>query len=137
MDKIFETVSTDQILVWVLCLILFFIALDKYYPRIKAYFSDGFKKEQDADEISKRVTVIEKDLADVKQKQNRDYYRLNDLSEKLQTTDQDIQDSKEERQLILSGLLAALKGLQELGTNGPTREAQGDIEKYLNKKAHE
>lgn len=43
---------------------------------------------------------------------------------------------KEEQALLVSGVLACLKGLSEQGCNGPVTEAIKQYEKYLNDKAH-
>lgn len=51
--------------------------------------------------------------------------------------EEDMRDSLDERQLIIYGVLACLKGLKEQGCNGPVTEAINKIEKHLNKKAHE
>ena len=37
---------------------------------------------------------------------------------------------------MMRAMLSVLKGLQELGTNGPTKESQKELEDWLNKKAH-
>ena len=50
--------------------------------------------------------------------------------------DDEIKSLKEEQTVICYGVLAALKGLQEQGCNGPVTHAINDMEKYLNKKAH-
>lgn len=42
-----------------------------------------------------------------------------------------------EQTLIVYGVLACLKGLQEQGCNGPVTEAINKIEKHINQKAHE
>ena len=47
-----------------------------------------------------------------------------------------VEDSLEDRQIIMEALLGALGGLQELGANGPTKEAENKIRTYLNKQAH-
>ena len=51
--------------------------------------------------------------------------------------EEDMKESREERQLMIYGLLACLKGLKEQGCNGPVTEAINKIEKHLNQKAHE
>lgn len=43
----------------------------------------------------------------------------------------------EEQALIIYGLLACLKGLQEQGCDGPVTIAIAKIEKHINQKAHE
>lgn len=56
---------------------------------------------------------------------------------KQQKQDVEIKDLKEEQCIIVYGLLACLKGLQEQGCNGPVTEAVGKLEKHINKKAHD
>lgn len=67
-------------------------------------------------------------------KQKKQDVKLKDLGEKHDT---DIKAIQSEQQLIIYGLLACLRGLQEQGCNGPVTEAIKKIEKYLNIKAHE
>lgn len=51
--------------------------------------------------------------------------------------DTDIADIKEEQCLLSYGVLACLKGLKELGCNGPVNKAINKIEEHLNQKAHD
>ena len=53
-----------------------------------------------------------------------------------QKHEDDMKTIQEEQTLIVYGLLACLKGLQEKGCNGPVTEAVEKIEKHLNRKAH-
>ena len=48
----------------------------------------------------------------------------------------EIKTIKEEQQLLTTGILACLKGLQEQGCDGSVSDAIGKIEAHLNKKAH-
>ena len=48
----------------------------------------------------------------------------------------EIQDDKEERLIILQGLLACLKCLQEQGCDGAVTNSISQIENYLMKKSH-
>lgn len=50
--------------------------------------------------------------------------------------DVDIQAMKEEMCLLTYGVLACLKGLKEMGRNGPVTEAIDKIEKHINEEAH-
>lgn len=50
--------------------------------------------------------------------------------------DKDIKALQHEQTLAIYGILAALKGLQEQGCNGPVTQAIDKIEEYLNQKAH-
>ena len=49
----------------------------------------------------------------------------------------DIKAIKSEQTLLVEGVLACLKGLQEKGCNGPVTKAIDKYEDYLNHKAHE
>ena len=49
----------------------------------------------------------------------------------------DVKAIKEEQTLLVEGILACLKGLQEKGCNGPVTKAIDKYEDYLNHKAHE
>lgn len=44
---------------------------------------------------------------------------------------------KEEQCILTYGTLACLKGLKELGCNGPVTEAIDKMEKHMNKAAHD
>lgn len=56
---------------------------------------------------------------------------------KQNAQDVEIKSLKEEQRVICYGVLAALKGLQEQGCNGPVTKAIDEMEKHLNKKAHQ
>lgn len=51
--------------------------------------------------------------------------------------DIEIKKMKEEQCILTYGTLACLKGLKELGCNGPVTEAIDKMEKHLNKEAHD
>lgn len=50
--------------------------------------------------------------------------------------DAEIQYIKEEQKIVVYGLLACLKGLNEQGCDGPVTEAITKIETHLNTRAH-
>lgn len=50
--------------------------------------------------------------------------------------EEDVKAIKEEQTLLVEGILACLKGLQEKGCNGPVTKAIDKYEDYLNQKAH-
>jgi len=62
--------------------------------------------------------------------------RLVKLEEETERQGNDIKDSKEERLLLMQGLLACLKGLKEQGCNGPVTQGIIDIEEYITQKSH-
>ena len=66
---------------------------------------------------------------------------ISEIKEDIKTLKQrhhdDVHTIQEEQTLVMYGLLACLKGLQEQGCNGAVTEAIGKIDKYLNQRAHE
>lgn len=58
------------------------------------------------------------------------------LQKEMESMKKDIEDSKEERLILLKGQLACLKGLSEQGCNGPVTQGIKDLEEYILKKAH-
>lgn len=64
------------------------------------------------------------------------YNKGYDFIQRQDKQDEEIKSIKEEQALIVGGVLACLKGLQEQGCDGSVTEAIADFEAYLNKKAH-
>lgn len=87
---------------------VFFIAIFKWY---KSNITDKFK-------------LIDEDIRDLKKS--------------LRNHQEEINESKEERLILLKGQLACLKGLHnDLNCNGPVTQGIADLENYLIKKSHE
>lgn len=63
--------------------------------------------------------------------------RITKLEEFQKMQDKEIKESKKERLILLNGLLACLKGMQEQGCDGPVTQGINDIENYLIEKSHE
>lgn len=83
------------------------------------------------DEVSDREDKQETDAIEkLKKKEAADIEALQKRHE------DDISAIKAELSLLVQGMLASLKGLQEKGCNGPVTEAVGALEDYLNRKAH-
>ena len=64
------------------------------------------------------------------------YNKGYDFVKKQEEQDKEIKAIKEEQALIVSGVLACLKGLSEQGCNGAVTAAIAEIEEHLNQKAH-
>lgn len=58
------------------------------------------------------------------------------LKEDTKRQDEDIKDSKEERLLLMRGVLACLNGLHEQGCNDTVTKTIREYETYLQDKAH-
>lgn len=62
---------------------------------------------------------------------------IEELKREVGILKRELQDSKEERLILLKGQLACLKGLKEQGCNGPVTQAINDIENYIITKSHD
>ena len=141
MGKLLDWVTSGQVAVWLA--IAFFVAYFVYkeWPTFKERISSGALKDQKASNVGKtveeRLGNIENRLTTIEEKLGRDYTRLGDIEREHGKTRKMAQDSLEEREIIMKTLLGVLGGLQELGANGPTKEAEAEIRNYLNRKAHD
>jgi hypothetical protein len=133
-------VSGDSLVAWLLIAVIVAYFLYKEWPefrkRVSAKAVQDQKEEASDKTVEERLERIEADVNEIKLKLNRDYDRINDLVIKQKRYQKMVEDSLEEREIIMEALLGALGGLQELGANGPTREAESKIRTYLNKQAH-
>lgn len=77
---------------------------------------------------------IKKIILDKIQKNTEDIKQLQNIVDKMK---EEQGNSKEERLILLQGVLACLKGLKEQGCNGPVTQAIKDIEAYIISKSHE
>lgn len=57
--------------------------------------------------------------------------------DKMREMERELVDLKGELAILTMGILAALKGLQEKGCNGPVTDGIKRIEDHINRRAHE
>ena len=139
-DQLAKTVTGAQILNW--CVIAFLVGYFAYkeWPDFKKRISSrAVKDHEDAEQdksVDARLDRVEIEVRNVNEKLGRDYDRLNRLELQIEKTRTVQISMSEELEIIMEALLGALGGLQELGANGPTKEAKAKIQDYLNRKAH-
>lgn len=139
-NQIAKTVTGAQIVNW--CVIAFLVVyfIYKEWPEFKKRVSSRAVKDRDDEEQDKsveaRLARVENEIKGVNEKLGRDYDRLNRLEVQIEKTRTVQISMSEELEIIMEALLGALGGLQELGANGPTKEAKAKIQDYLNRKAH-
>lgn len=78
--------------------------------------------------------MIKKSTLDKIEKNSKD---IETLKIEVGLLKSEVKDSKEERLILVNGVLACLKGLKEQGCNGPVTEGIKQIEEYLMKKSHD
>ena len=71
------------------------------------------------------------------EKINKNSEDIKELKNDVEVIKTEIRDGKEERLVLVNGVLACLKGLKEQGCNGPVTEGIKQIETYLMKKSHD
>ena len=68
---------------------------------------------------------------------NQNTTDIKELKAEVDWLKSEVKESKEERLILVNGVLACLKGLKEQGCNGPVTEGINKIEDYLMKKSHD
>lgn len=135
-----ELVTPEQILTWLIIAFLVGHFVYKEWPEFKKRITGSALDKAAAAATDKsldaRLTSIEEDVRQIKDKLDRDYGRLNDMEKWKRSMEQIVSESLEEREILMQAMLGVLGGLQELGANGPTKEAADTINRYINKQAH-
>lgn len=138
--KLEELVTADQVLTWIVIALVVGYFIYKEWPELKRRISGRVvSAAQDAaydKSVADRLSAIETDVRQIKEKLERDYNRLNDMERWKGSMSRMVADSLEEREILMRAMLGVLGGLQEIGANGHTKEAETAIRDYLNKKAH-
>lgn len=138
--KLSELVTGGEVMAWLVIAILVVYFIYKEWPDFKNRITKGAledqKEEQHDRTVEERLDSIEKDIREINEKIGRDYTRINEYDKKLRKTQEIQADEMEELEIIMRALLGVLRGLQEQGANGPTKQAEGEILEYLGKKAH-
>ena len=140
LGKLGDLVTSESVLQWLLIALLFGYFLFKEWPDITGRIRGKVKKDLQAEEtdrtLEQRLDGIEADVKSIKEKLDRDYQRINRIEIDVKQYKANQESTSEELELIMEALMGALGGLQELGANGPTKEAKTKIQDYLNSKAH-
>lgn len=140
MSNIADAFTAETVVNWLLIAVLVAYFVYKEWPEFRKRISHGAVKEK-TDEINEktldgRLCSIESEVRQVNEKLDRDYKRINKMETQLEKAKTTQANTSEELTIIMEALLGALGGLQELGANGQTKEAESKIQEYLNKKAH-
>lgn len=146
-----QTIAVSDLGKW-LCIaiiVLFFLnkAWDTFFPKIKKKILRDVEIDQTDKDLMKELREIKKDfqseinqikaqISRIDEKLDNDNTRIHKVEKRSETLEKLTMESIEEREILVRSTLAILKGLQEIGANGPTKEAQARIEDYLTKKAH-
>ena len=140
LGKLSELVSGETLASWLLIALLVGYFIYKEWPEFRKRMSKEAVKEQKDEMIERtvdeRLDSIENELEKMDERLRRDYQRLNLFDQELEKSKNYQSNTAEELGIIMEALMGVLSGLQEIGANGPTKEAKSKIQNYLNKKAH-
>lgn len=134
--KILEFIPADQFVLWVLIALVVLYFVYKEWPEFWRRVSSKASKDQKETNIEQRMDVIEKKLDSIESKLERDYDRITILEFEIKKSKSAMASSRKESEIMMRAMLGVLKGLQELGTNGPTKESQAEIENWLTEQSH-
>lgn len=138
MEKILQgMVSGDALVSWLIIAFLVGYFVYKEWPEFQRRIGAKSVQEENGKTILDRMASMESDVKDIKEKLDRDYRRINDVEKELARHRKDQARDREEMEIIMRGVLAALQGLQQQGCNGTVSDTVDEINSYLNKKAHE
>lgn len=137
MNKLSSLTTEDFIVQWVVVAVLAILLIYKSWPDIKKALNSWRKQENDREGLNTSIKRHDEEIEKINEKLDRDYIAINEMRKTLALQKRVTEESLEEREIIMRSLLGVLKGLQEIGANGPTKEAQAEIEAYINKQAHE
>lgn len=88
-------------------------------------------------DMAEKLENIESQVKRLNEKTNNDFYRLENLESNMSDIKVSVGHSLEERELIMNALIGVLRGLQELGSNGPTKQSEHELMEFLNNRAHD
>lgn len=136
MEELIKSLPQDYALFWGISHLALILLLIKLVPKIIQIFEYSRKKVNDSEKLESQIMENTKDICVIKEQIGRDYKRLNELEKLIESQQDSINDSLQERELILKSLMRISQGLQELGANGPTKQAENEIQEFLIQRAH-
>ena len=140
-SEISKSIPEDSFITVLLVVFLIGYFCYKEWPEFKKRMSTpAIRSAEDIavqQDMADKLASIEHQIGRLNEKTNNDYYRLENLESNVTDIKMSIGHSLEERELIMHALIGVLRGLQELGSNGPTKESEHALMDFLNDRAHD
>lgn len=105
-------------------------------PKVYSIFESLRKSINSYESLYKKSDFHETDLVSLKKAADENSSRIVQLQKMSAKQQRYIEDSLEEREMILRSLLGILRGLQEVGVKGSTDSIESELNEYLVKKSH-
>ena len=134
---ILETVPTENIIYTVITVICIIAILVRIIPVVAEWFNAA---RAEANELENMVTQIEANAKAIKMLEsrlNKQGDNLSVITSVINRQQHIIDASLEERGIMMRSLLGVVKGLQELGANGPTKKVEHELQDYLVRQSHQ
>ena len=139
--KLAELVTAQQLLSGLIILLMVGYFVYKEWPdfhtRMTSSALKAHRVKETAETLAHRISGVERELQQVNEKLDNDYRRLDELEMWQKRTQSIVEESAEERELMIRGILGCIDGLQQLDANGDTSQAKKALHDYLYKKAHD
>lgn len=141
MERVFsEAVTPDQVIAWVIIAFLVVYFIYKEWPGFKQRVRDIDSPEEKVDQLEACVEEMRKEFRDYRtlsdQKFQRDFDQIHMLTIDVKRHKEQQFGMRNELRLLVDTQLSVLQALQQLGANGPTKEAEKKIQNYINEQAH-
>lgn len=121
---------------WILMLIIVIGVIIKFGPKVVKFFDSLRKQVNHIESIIEATAKNAEQIERIEKMLNKQQAHLDELDRIQKLQNAQLADSLDERELILKSLLGVIQGLQEIGANGPTKQAEKDIQDYLLQKSH-
>lgn len=140
-SEISKSIPEDQFITVLLIVFLIGYFTYKEWPEFKKRMQTpavrSAEEVQFQQDMTEKLESIEKQIGRLNEKTNNDFYRLDNLESGMSDIKTSVGHSLEERELIMNALIGVLRGLQELGSNGPTKQSEHELMEFLNNRAHD
>lgn len=103
----------------------------KFLIIIFGLFGTVIKVFRKIDKFTGKVDKIATDIPEIKNSIESHSSELGDVKEDLKELKEYQERDSKRNYYIIKGVLSSLRGLQEIGVNGPTEETTREIEKYM------
>lgn len=134
--NITEMVSVEYLISAVIVLVALGVFLTKIAPVLKDILDFYRKFVNKYEGLQDQINKNTEDIVMIKEKVSNESTRVNQLQAYTAKQQKYIQESLEEREIMLRSLLGIIKGLQEVGANGSTKGVEEELQSYLVKKSH-
>ena len=137
MDQLKSLVQSNVYVGTVVVVVSLILLAIKVIPLIVNVFQKARTTVNDYEQLHKDMEGVKCSIECIEKRISENGIITSKVQEVLDNQQKFVEDSLEEREIILKSLLGVIQGLQEMGANGPTKKAEKDIQIFLIEKSHE